>query len=253
VNPTVVAQAAPALEARRLDVDAVGASAAPREISRSSLAVETVGALASVASATPSHVDVSDVAAPALRGPIEAAAPVGPSVGPKPVAVGGTSVGTGPAVVADAGSSVREGALSTRDVLGSPDGPRLASVNTRVGTSHLRGPGGEGTGFGGLGADCDGPEVDAYVELVRQRTYSRWATMGAPVGKFLVKLRFALDVGGSARDVQFLASDDARVGAMAADALRSASPFPPMTDPVRCLAGRSITATFRLESETVAN
>jgi TonB C terminal len=252
VNPTVVAQAAPAVRAERIDVDAIATHAAPQQISRSAVAVEAVKAVTSVAAAAPTQVDVTDAAAPALRGPIQAAAPVGPSVGPKQIASGSPeNVGTGSELVTDPGSSVREGELSTRDVLGSPDGPRLASVNTRVGTGHLRGPGGTGTTLGGVAPDCDSrPEVRAYMDQIRQRTVSRWAPPpGTKIGSVTAKLRFRIDPGGSATKVELVSAPDSRLGETVVDALRSASPFPPMSDPVRCLANTNLVATFILSTE----
>ena len=112
VNPRVVAQAAPAVSAERLQIDAVQSVAAPREITRSNVAVETVRAVTSVAGVEATQVDVADVAAPALRGPIDTDAPVGPSVGPTAVATQGNTIGTGPANVREAGSSVLDGRLS---------------------------------------------------------------------------------------------------------------------------------------------
>jgi hypothetical protein len=249
VNPTVIAKAAPAVPAETLKMDTVTPVTAPREISRATpLAVESVQAAPSVAAATPSKVDLGAVRGPALRGPIESKAPSGPSVGPRQVVASGQSVGTGTVDTGD-GSSVREGVLSNRDVLGSKDGARLADVNTRVGTSNLRGPGGEGTTLGGGSPDCSNrPEVVAYIEQVRTRTLARWSASGAPPGNHKVTLRFQLDVGGSASRVQLISSDDARVGSSTVDALRAASPFAPMSDRVRCLAESPFTATFRLSS-----
>lgn len=251
VNPTVVAQAVP-VAAERLQVDtAVSTVATPRQITSTSVAVETVQAVTSVSAVAPTRLDIDASAAPALRGPIEAVAPVGPSVGPRAVATGGSSIGTGPVQLGD-GSSVQEGIVSTRDVLGSPDGPRLASVNTRVGEGYLRGTGGRGSGQGGQGVDCfDRPEVQGYWGQIRNRVYSRWALPpNLPPGVIEVKLRFRLDPGGSAHDVQFVEGGDPRLGKSAVDALRSASPFPPMSDRVRCLAGEPILGTFRKSPES---
>jgi hypothetical protein len=247
VNPTVIAKAAPAVAAERLEMDTLNPVAAPKQISRTPLAVEAVQAAPSVVAARPSRVDLGAAGGPALRGPIENDAPAGPSVGPRPVAAG-QSVGTGAVDLGD-GSSVREGVTSTRDVLGSPDGPRLANVNTRVGTGNLRGDGGSGNelgGGGGGGVDCDRrPEVNAYLEQIRGRVYARWVLPSdVPTGRHQVRLRFQLDVGGSASRVQLVSSEDPRVGASAADALRSASPFPPLPDRARCLAEAPVMATF---------
>lgn len=256
VNPTVIAKPSAAVEARKLDVNTVSSVTAPREISRSPLAVESVQAAPSPVSATASKVDLGSAGAPALRGPIERNAPVGVSVGPRQVVASGTTVGTGTATTGD-GSSVREGVLSSRDVLGTPDGPRLANVNTRVGQSDLKGPGGTGTVLGGGDTNCDTrPEVRAYMDQIKNRTLARWATSGStPAGRVRAKLRFQIDVGGSASRVEMVSAGDARVGASVVDALRAASPFPPMTDRVRCLANSQLTATFTLEttSRAVAN
>jgi hypothetical protein len=253
VNPTVIAKAAPAVAAPKLDMSAVSSVTAPREISSAPLAVESVQAAPSPVAATPSKVDLGAAGAPALRGPIEPNAPVGASVGPRQVVQSGSTVGTGSATTGD-GSSVREGRLSSRDVLGSPDGPRLANVNTRVGQGNLKGPGGTGTVLGGGDPDCDTrPEVRAYMDQIKQRTLARWATAGkTPAGRVRAKLRFQVDVGGSASRVEMVSSDDPRVGSSVVDALRAASPFPPMSDRVRCLADSQLTATFTLETTSTA-
>jgi TonB family protein len=60
-----------------------------------------------------------------------------------------------------------------------------------------------------------------------------------------VQLRFQLDAAGSAQNVQLVPGGDGRLGASAVDALRSAAPFPPMGDRVRCLAGAPIIGTVR--------
>lgn len=253
VNPTVIARAAPAVEAPRLDMSTVSSVTAPREIASAPLAVESVQAAPSPVAAVASKVDLGVTGAPALRGPIDARAPVGASVGPRQVVASGSTVGTGTATTGD-GSSVREGQLSSRDVLGTPDGPRLANVNTRVGQGNLKGPGGTGTVLGGGDPDCDTrPEVRAYMDQIKQRTLARWATSGnAPVGRVRARLRFQVDVGGSASRVEMVSSDDARVGSSVVDALRAASPFPPMSDRVRCLADSQLTATFTLETTSTA-
>jgi hypothetical protein len=253
VNPTVVAQAAPRIDAKSLDVAALQSSvSAPREIQRSSIAVDAVQAVTNLAAPTaPRQIDVA-AAAPALRGPIQPSAPVGPSVGPRAIAAPSEtgSIGTGSVVRSGAGSSVREGAVTGRDVLGSADGQRLANVNTRVGDSNMRGPGGEGTTLGGDAPDCDErPEVKAYREQVRQRTLARWvAPPSISVGS-KATLSWKLDVSGSATAVQLVNASTNEIGSSVVDALRAASPFPPMSDRVRCLANRRLTGTFFLTPE----
>ena len=254
VNPSVIAKAAPAVDAKSMQ------SSAPREIQSSALAIQAVQAVTNVAAPTPRQVDIGTTGAPALRGPVQAAGVAGPSVGPKAIAAptAGESVGTGKVVVSGDGSSVREGVVSNRDVLGSPDGARVASADTRVGQGNLRGSG-EGTTLGGDTSDCDArPEVRAYMSQLKERTLSRWSPPpDAPGGTSQATLRWQLDVGGSASSVELLSSRDKKVGATVVDALRSASPFPPMNDRVRCLAERRVTGTFSLQvtasSASVAN
>jgi len=254
VNPSVIAKAAPAVDAKSMQ------SSAPREIQSSAVAIQAVQAVTNVAAPTPTPVDIGTAGAPALRGPVQAAGVAGPSVGPKAIAApsAGDSVGTGRVVVSGDGSSVREGVVSNRDVLGSPDGARVASADTRVGQGNLRGSG-EGTTLGGDTSDCDArPEVRAYMSQLKTRTLSRWSPPpDAPGGTTQATLRWQLDVGGSASSVELLSARDKKVGATVVEALRSASPFPPMNDRVRCLAERRVTGTFSLQvtasSSSVAN
>jgi TonB family protein len=140
---------------------------------------------------------------------------------------------------------VREGIASNRDVLGSPTGPRLADVNTAVGQGLLAGSG--GTGAGGVSqADCfQRPEVQEYWSAIRNRMYARWVLPPDVPANEEVRLRFQLDPAGSAQRVEIVPGGDAKLGSSAVDALRSAAPFPPMSDRQRCLAGTPIVGTFR--------
>ena len=245
VNPSVVATAAPAIDAKKLE--GVGAAVAPREIAHPA-SVASVSPLPSIAPAQASKIDLGGAAAPALRGPIDAAAPVGQSVGPRQVVTSGGTVGTGTQVTNLGGSSVREGIVTGRDVVGSPDGPRLASINTRVGTGNMQGDGGTGAGQGGGGggAGCtETPEAEAYKEQVRVRMLSRWTLPDGVESNQAVRIRFKLDAAGSVLSAEVVGSGDPRLNQSAVDALRSASPFPPMSDRVRCMAGQSLTGTFK--------
>jgi TonB family protein len=243
INPSVVAKAAPAIDAKKLE--GVGV-VAPREIAHATT-VASVSPIASIAPAQASKIDIGS-ASPALRGPVEVAAPVGQSAGPRQVVTSGATVGTGTQVTNLGGSSVREGVVTGRDVLGSANGAPLASINTRVGDGNLRGDGGTGDGQGGGGGaeDCDRrPEVQSYLEAVKAGMKSRWdIPTGVEAGQS-VALRFMLDVSGSVRSAEVVSASDARLSESAVSALRSASPFPAMPDRVRCLAGRAQIGTFR--------
>ena len=249
VNKRVIAEAAPAISAEMLEMDSLNAAAAPTQVKRSAIDVDRVSAVGAVGGYKASKVEVNHAAGPAVRGPTGAVGPVGPSVGPQKVAgTDGNSFGTGSLAI-NQGSSVRDGVLSARDVVGSPAGAVLVSVDTAVGEGNLSGPGGTGTGLlpDGAATDCmNRPEVNSYIKNLQQRIYARWS-LPYGVKDVRVVLRFAIDVAGSASSIQLLKGDNA-IGASAIDAMRSSSPFPPMPDRVRCLANKNINATFSSSS-----
>ena len=252
VNPRVVAEAAPAVQAEALQMDSVSNTVAPTQITRTSTVVERVSAVNSIVTARVAAVDVSQVGSAAVRGPIKLDRPVGPSVGPRKVTATttGTTMGTGTLAIGR-GSSVREGVVSNRDVLGSPDGAPLVSFNIAVGEGHLRGSGGNGTGLSPAGSDtgCIGlPAVSAYMETIRTRTEERWKLPPGLQRNQQVTLRFKVDPAGSATNVELVYASDNALGASAIDAMRSASPFPPIPEAARCLARKRIKATFSSES-----
>jgi hypothetical protein len=247
INPTVITRAAPVVNAERIEMNAIAQVLAPRVISAARVVVERASAVQSVVGAEASKVDTT-AAAPALRGPSDAQAPAGPSVGPRQIATQGDTVGTGTAIALGDGYSVREGIDSTRDVLGTPDGAPLANVNTRVGQGHLRGAGGSGTGSG-LGGVSDSecrsrPEVVAYLDQIESRMKARWVVPPEVPQNQQVLLRFVLERAGSLTRVEVVKASHERAGESAMEALRASLPFMPMSERVRCLAGRPVTGTF---------
>jgi len=248
INPTVIQQAAPAVNAEALKLNTVAPAVAPKDIAHVTAVAETVNVSQSLAAAQTAKVDLGASAAPALRGQAVAAAPIGISSGPRQIVANGNTSGTGTAVNMGNGSSVREGIASNRDVLGSPDGGPIADVNTRVGNGLMRGEGGTGTGGGGDGDCLNRPEVQQYQEQLRQRMYSRWqAPNDAPVNS-KVQLRFSLDPSGSVISAGLVSAGNEALGQSAVEALRSSSPFQAMPERVRCLARRSLIGTFTLPS-----
>jgi hypothetical protein len=245
VNPNVVARAQPAVAAQALQLDSVSPVVAPTEVSRRVVQTEHVQAMRSVTAATVSPVAVAPVS-PALRGPVEVTAPVGPSVGPRAV-VGGDTMGLAAPGALGTGSSVKAGIASDRDVAGAATGPRLANVNTGVGKALWgAGPGGDGTGGGPSFEECmSRHEVQSYLQQVNERVISRWTLPPDTPPDLSVRLRFKLDIAGSATNVQFISTENSALGESAAAALRAAAPFPPMSDPVRCLSRSPLQATFQ--------
>lgn len=249
VNPRIIAEAKPAVAADALKMDALSESAAPAEILARTTVVERVSVLNPAVRAEVSPIDVRQAAGPAVRGPTRVEGVVGPSVGPRKVdaAAAGTTMGTGPAQIGSGnGSSVREGVLSDRDVIGSPDGALVVSVDTAIGDGLLAGntPGGTGTAVDSKTSCWNRPAVQSYLGEVERRTLERWVLPpGVDAGR-KVTLRFQLDVAGSTSKVSIVKAEDNALGASAVDALRAAAPFPPMPEEARCLASAPIVGTF---------
>jgi hypothetical protein len=247
VNPVVVQQKAPAVTAQKVEVENLGVVTAPTEIARAApVVVEQARTYQSIAPVVTAPVAVEGVA-PAMRGPVEAVAPVGVTSGPRQVASAGGNVGIADARALGSGSSVKEGIVTGRDVHGAKTGAR-ADVHWAVGSGNLRGTGdGNGTGAGNVPLeDCMArPEVRAYMERVRTRMLDRWALPPEVPGNQSVQLRFVLDPAGTASRVELVAAPQARLGQSAVEALRAASPFDHMPDRVRCLAGGPLIGTFR--------
>ena len=250
VNPRIIAEATPEIAAEALQMDAVGSSSGPTEIRQQTLVVERVSPVGAAVRARASAVDVTAAAGPVVRGPTRVEGPVGPSVGPRRVeaAAPGNTMGTAPLQIGSGnGSSVRDGVLSDRDVIGSPEGALIVSVDTSIGEGALGGTAPEGTGTAPPETTTTcmrRPAVQSYLADVERRTLARWVLPpGVDAGRH-VTLRFQLDVAGSASRVSIVDAEDNALGASAIDALRSAAPFPPMSDDVRCLARVPIVGRF---------
>jgi len=250
VNPRIIAEARPAIAAEALKMDALSAEiTAPADIQARPTVVEHVSVLNSAAHAEVSPIDLRAAAGPAVRGPTSAVGPVGPSVGPRRVqaAAAGTTMGTAAIGIGSGnGSSVKEGILSDRDVVGSPGGALVVSVDTAIGDSPLAGntPDGAGAATRPNPMCLAQPAVRSYLAEVQRRTYERWVLPpGVDAGR-KVTLRFQIDVAGSTSKVSIVSAEDNALGASAVDALRAAAPFPPMPEAARCLAARGILGTF---------
>jgi len=251
VNPRVIAEAVPVVPAENLQLEAVSAVQAPAEVQRSSTQVQRIAVVNAATATQAQHIDVAKVVRPALRGPSRIDVPAGPSVGPRRIEVDAVHPTLGSAPVRMGGraaSSSPEGLLSSRDVMGAPLGVRVVSVNTIIGPGHLPGAGGTGSARAGAAlpeSSCfERPEVSSYLLQVKDRTIEHWRLPPGVQANQSVTLRFQIDSSGGAMRVGFVNASDNALGASAADALRAAAPFPPMTEPVRCLAQLPILATF---------
>ncbi len=222
------------------------ASPAPRE--RTEVEVEQVRAYQSPIVATSQKLDdvvVKNLAEPVLEGPVNADPP-GLASGPRraqgsagPGGSGGSALGTG--------SSVREGLASNRDVFGASSGER-AQVGLEYGAGGGRGSGGDGLGAGGGGACLDRPEVQRYLEQVKDSVYQRWKSASLR-GAHQSTIRVRIDPGGGTSQVRVIEASSEGIGLSAMRALQAASPFATMPDRVRCLANRDLRLLFDLETQ----
>lgn len=244
INPSVIqARAASVAAAQAIQVEAVTAIAAPREIVHTAApTVEAARTYQSIATVTATAVDTSAATAQ-ISGNVSITAPQGVVVGPRQVTTTGATVGIGGPTALGTGSSVREGIASGRDVVGGKTGER-AQIGTVYGEGGGRGFGGSGTGAGGGKACDERPEVTSYIGRVKSRVLARWR--GGSTGT--VELQFTIDAAGTASSIEFISATNPALGAEIAEAMRVASPFEPMSSAVQCLAGETLQATFQLSN-----
>jgi hypothetical protein len=252
VNPTVIQQRIPDVQAAQVQVAQIQPVQAPKNVAQiQAPEVPTLRNFQSPIVGSTVAPKIVDAGATQLSGPVDYQAPTGTTSGPRQVVVGGNTVGIADPKALGSGSAVAEGIGSDRDVFGGKTGER-ASVNTAVGPDGGRGTGGDGIGAGGVPFnECmDRPEVKAYLERLKQRVDGRWRNMPSslPDGTYKVTLGFSLDTSGSANDVRMVSAANPAVGQSAAEAMRASSPFDQMPDRVRCIAGNRFNLIFTLEN-----
>ena len=81
------------------------------------------------------------------------------------------------------------------------------------------------------------PEVQAYMERVKQRMLDRWALPADLPGNQSVAAPVPARSRRHREPRRARRAPEARLGQSAVEALRAASPFDHMPDRVRCLAG----------------
>ena len=118
---------------------------------------------------------------------------------------------------------------------GSKNGTGLAGGGTGKGTG-----GGSNTGLKGI------PNADyaQYLKQLEKRVYSVWKYPDEVSGVQKVAVRFTLDKAGKLIQADVLESSDARLNASAIEAMKRASPFPPIPESLKDLANEPLIMRF---------
>ena len=122
---------------------------------------------------------------------------------------------------------------------GSPSGTGLAGGGTGTGTG-----GGSNTGLKGI------PNADysQYLNQLKKRVESVWKYPEEVTGVQKVTVRFALDRAGKLTQAVVLESSDSRLNASAVEAMKRASPFPPIPESLKDLANEPLIMRFEVSN-----
>jgi hypothetical protein len=135
-------------------------------------------------------------------------------------------------------------------------GPGGGGLDTGLAEGFRGGSGGAGSGAGTGGTGhrvgavrcLESASVQRYLDGLRARTRQRWTVPAGVPPSAQVVLRFAVDAAGVATRTEAVDADNPALAESAVQALRSASPFPPMSDANRCLTDKRIVLTFTVPS-----
>lgn len=254
--PVVAPSAQPLAPRSAPDVrmDRVDPMSAPTQIQQRDVRTERLAAVRSTEAPTVAPTDVERLAPSRVR-PSTIALPNAPVTGPRRV----TSHATESARVAEGASRAFARAGQSEDydarvrrgvpVPATGGGAEAGDVqiDTQVAAAYVGGEGAGGTGTAvGVTSCFQSAYVQSYIEQVRERTMSRWVLEDEYPPGTSVQLRFTLDAAGTAREIEFVRAQDDSLGRSAVEALKAASPFPPMDDNVRCMAGRPLVGKFTI-------
>jgi TonB family protein len=111
--------------------------------------------------------------------------------------------------------------------------------------------GGSGSGTGGGGSDglkgASNLDFNRYLEQLERRVKSVWKYPEEVAGVQEVAVRFSLDRAGKLIQAQVLDSSDNRLNTSAIDAMKRASPFPPIPDSLaKELANEPLIVRFKV-------
>lgn len=235
---------------QQLQMNQLNQAVAPQAVQRRQVVSNRTEARSIDTRAVTSNVDLSNLQNVAVV-PTDLSAPIVDTDGPREIDPGAAlqapqDFADVPDVADVDYSSAAPGAVVT-DQSASSD-LEVYDFDTDVGVyAGGEGTGGTGTSVGTVPCMQSG-FVHRYLALVTDRTEQRWRVPEGIPEDTKVVLRFVLDASGTATQVEFVGDVPPTLGNSAIAALRSASPFPPMDDSVRCLAGKKLSGTFSVES-----
>jgi TonB family protein len=198
------------------------------------------------------HVNASETAPdslvrlPTKAGPTNLPGAAATDIAPAHSSNTAVNPGDGPAI-----KGLTEGAQIPGVLKGSgrATGALGASGGSRSG-SGLAG-GGSGTGTGGGGSDglkgASNLDFNRYLEQLERRVKSVWKYPEEVAGVQEVAVRFSLDRAGKLIQAQVLDSSDSRLNSSAIDAMKRASPFPPIPESLaKELANEPLIVRFKV-------
>ena len=131
---------------------------------------------------------------------------------------------------------------------GTGSGPYGVPGGSRTGTGLTGGGTGFGTGGGsstGLrGARASTTDYNQYLQLVKKRVNSVWRYPEGVSGLQKVTVRFILDRAGKLTHAEVVDSTDSRINSSALEAMKRASPYPPIPENLKDLAGEPVILRF---------
>lgn len=221
-------------QTQKIDVDPTQITIAPKQIQTQKVVTKTVSAFADV----PQQVQPIQVdkASPTVR-QISGAKP---TAGPRKLEAAGPVVS--PRAIDVQAPTATQGRISKDAVSGDVTGAKIASLESGTSDRFLKG---EGTPGVMADKDCMEDKVcREYLQMIQERVYARWDVAG-DTAPGVVRIRFQIDRGGSAHNVQLKFADDKLLGETCQVAFRHASPFPPPPKEIHYLVTKGILATFR--------
>jgi TonB family protein len=124
---------------------------------------------------------------------------------------------------------------------GMPGGTRTGSGSSGGGTGAGSG-GGSNTGLKGT----PGADYNQYLQQLKKKVESVWKYPDNVTGVQKVAIRFSLDRAGKLTVAEVVDSSDSRLNASAIEAVKRASPFPPIPEHLKDLANEPMIIRFEV-------